>query len=224
MELLRLLWLRLAVMWRNGIEFCRDVWRFYGNPGFRKVDLAIIRKYILRNPYRLCRKYLQQIGLEDPYLYGETPLTTLQHIVDECDIKQDDVVYELGCGRGRGCFWLNAFVKCRVVGIELVPIFVDIAEQVRKRYDVKDVEFQCGDIREFNYENASVIYMYGTCFDDEFIVQLIDCLSKVPKGTKIITVSYALTEYTKKPLFEVIKTFPAKYTWGEAEVFLQVRK
>ncbi len=37
----------------------------------------------------------------------------------------------------------------------------------------------------------------------------------------LITVSYPLTDYTEKPLFELIRSFPAKFTWGEAEVYLQ---
>ncbi len=38
-------------------------------------------------------------------------------IARECGIQKEDVVFELGCGRGRTCFWLNTFIGCKVVGI-----------------------------------------------------------------------------------------------------------
>ncbi len=164
------------------------------------------------------------VGMADPYLYGETPLTSLQIIAEHCDLKKEDHVFELGCGRGRGCFWLQAFIGCKVTGIELVPTFVEKANHVKDRFKIDQIEFRHGDIAKANYDSATVLYLYGTCFEDVFIEQLINKFKKLPKGTRFITVSYALTEYMRSPLFEVVKVFPVEFTWGEAEVYLQVRK
>jgi SAM-dependent methyltransferase len=223
MGFFELLWLKIVVMQRNAVEYAKVVTRYYSNQNFRRWDLAMLRSYFFHNPYRICHNYLKKIGIKDPYLYGETPLTSLQVIADQCGIKKEDHVFELGCGRGRGCLWLNAFKGCRVTGIELVPTFVEKANLIKDRYKIDQVDFFTGDIIKANYEGATVLYLYGTCFDDSFIQQLINKFKKLPKGTKIITVSYALTEYTHSPLFEVVKVFPVEFTWGEADVYLQVR-
>ncbi|MBA2728246.1 MAG: class I SAM-dependent methyltransferase, partial [Parachlamydiaceae bacterium] len=183
MGFFELLWLKLVVMQRNAVEYSKVVWRYYGHRNFRRWDLALLWGYFLRNPYRICHNYLKEIGMADPYLYGETPLTSLQIIAEHCDLKKEDHVFELGCGRGRGCFWLQAFIGCKVTGIELVPTFVEKANHVKDRFKIDQIEFRHGDIAKANYDSATVLYLYGTCFEDAFIEQLINKFKKLPKGT-----------------------------------------
>ena len=68
-----------------------------------------------------------------------------------------------------------------------------------------------------------MIYLYGTCFSEAAIDQLIVLFSQLPVGTKIITVSYALTEYQPESPFQVVKQFEERFTWGIADVYLQVK-
>ena len=224
METLKLFGIRLFVSWRNFIEFLKVVFRYYSNSKFRKIDLYLLRNYLLQNPFQISKKYLQERGEKNIYTYGETPLTTLEVIARECGIGAEDVVCELGSGRGRGCFWLNSFIGCPVIGIEFVPTFVAIAQNVKCRYMVKEVKFLCQDILEANFRGATVVYFYGTSSETPFIQKLIDKLKKMPVGTKIITVSYPLTSYMDTPVFELIKSFQAQFTWGKTAVYLQVRK
>lgn len=223
MRLLELIGVKLLVMFRNIIEFARTVWRFYGKRSFRCVDLYLLRQYLFRNPYRICRRYLEEKGFEDPYLYGETPLTSMELIAKECGITDQDCVFELGCGRGRGCFWLRTWLGCRVVGIELVPKFVEIAQKVQQHCNLSDIEFRCGDMIDADYSGATVIYLYGTSFDDDLIEKLIEKFETLPKGTKIITVSYSLIEYAQQPLFNLTKIFQANFLWGKTELFLHTK-
>lgn len=221
---LELLGLRILTIQRNIVEYFKVICRFYGNREFRHWDLALLSRYLFRNPYKICRRYFQSIGADDPYGYGETPLTSLQLMAQEFGLQKEDVVYEMGSGRGRGCFWMRAFIQCRVVGIEIVPFFVQKAQKVKERFRIEGLEFRQADMADVDYHDATVIYLYGTCFEDLYIEQLVDKLARLPEGTKIITVSYALTEYMRKPLFELVKTIPVKFAWGEADVYLQVRK
>jgi SAM-dependent methyltransferase len=223
MEFLKLLGIKILVLCGNALEYCRVVWRYYGNKGFRRCDRTLLRQYWFRNPFRICRQYLEKIGFEDPYLYGETPLTSLEYISQVCELNSKDVVFELGCGRGRSSFWLHYFVGCQVVGIEIVPTFVEIAEKVQKKLAINHMEFRCADILDSDLAGATVLYLYGTSYDEQFILRFIDMLAKLPKGTKIITVSYSLNEYSSRPLFKVKECFPVKFTWGEADVYLHVR-
>ena len=67
---------------------------------------------------------------------------------------------------------------------------------------------------------ASVIYLYGTCLKDEAISTLLFSFKELKKGTKVVTVSYPLSDYTDA--FVLKKKFIASYPWGKTEVFIQI--
>lgn len=223
-EFLVLLWVNLRVHTRNFFEFLRVALRYYSSVRFAKIDLALLLTYLFNNPYLISKKFLLQRGEKEVYAYGETPLTTLEAISKECQIAEKDVVYELGCGRGRTCFWLNTFIGCRVVGVEYIPEFVERANQVKSKFQVDGVEFRHQDMLITDYSDATVIYLYGTTLEDATINQLITKLQKTAPGTKIITVSYPLTDYASSTMFEVMRCFPARFPWGETDVYLHIRK
>ena len=220
-EYSELLALKLVVTKRNFIEYLKVIYRYYRNYKFCKIDTAILAKYIFSNPFVISKKFLETRGEKEIYAYGETPLTTLEKICKECSLSSKDNFFELGAGRGRGCFWVHTFIKCPVVGIEYVPNFVQNAEKILEKFSLKNIEFRLENLLESDFKNATVIYLYGTCFDTDFIQKLIHKFSFLPKGTTIITVSYSLTEYTPIPLFEVMKCFSAPFTWGEGDVYIQ---
>lgn len=220
-ELIHLLWINFIVKLRNLLEYCSVIFRYYGNANFRRVDLAFLRSYLFRNPFHISKKFLILKGEKELYAYGETPLTTLGEIANECGITSQDTVYELGCGRGRTCFWLNTYLGCRVIGIDYVPEFIEKALEIVQKCDLKNIEFRTEDILRADYTGASVLYLYGTCYEEPFIKKLIAHLKGLPKGTKIISVSYPLTEYAPADQFKLIKEFEGSFTWGEADIYLQ---
>jgi SAM-dependent methyltransferase len=221
-EFFELLWINFTVLCRNIVEFFKVACRYYGYPSFLKADMALRLMYFFHNPYRISKRFLMKRGEKEVHAYGETPLTSLETIVKECGIGPKDCVYELGCGRGRTCFWLNGVVGCKVVGIEHVPEFVDRAERIRNRLGLDGIEFKLGDMAKQDYSGATAIYLYGTCLDDATIRILCSRFAKLKRGTKIITVSYALSEYCELPSFQVMKRFTVPFTWGEGDVFLQI--
>lgn len=223
-EFLELFWINLAVQKRNFVEFIKVAAHYYSNRRFFQIDFSLLLLYLFNNPYRISKHFLQTKGAQDVYAYGETPLTTLDFIAKECKLSAQDTVFELGSGRGRTSFWLNTFIGCKVMGIEYIPEFVKNAITIKERYNVQNVDFFCQDMLQADFSGATAIYLYGTNLEDDFIEKLNEKFGKLPAGTKIITISYALTDYTQRPLFEVMKRFPAKFTWGTADVYLQIKK
>jgi protein-L-isoaspartate O-methyltransferase len=221
LERIQLLWLNLVVKKRNFIEFIKVIKRYYPNPLFRAVDLSLLSKYLFKSPFSISKAFMESKGEQDVYVYGETPLTTLEVIAKECGITRQDTVFELGAGRGRGCFWLATMIGCRVVGIEYIPEFIAKAQAVQQKYNLNLVEFREQDFLQANFKGATVVYLYGTCMDQDAIQRLIRKLARLPKGTKIITVSYSLKEFTDDRDFEVLKRFKANFTWGSTDVYLQ---
>src|SRR3990172_6677745 len=110
--------------WKEALH----LWRRYS--GFAPYARAFRRAYGFRNPYRICRSYLRQRGAGEPDAYGETPLPVLAEIARACGWNQTDTVLDLGCGRGRGAFFLSHLTGCRTIGIDWVPFFVQTAERI----------------------------------------------------------------------------------------------
>ncbi|WP_068466583.1 SAM-dependent methyltransferase [Candidatus Protochlamydia phocaeensis] len=221
---IELVWINLKVSLNSFVEYVRVVFNYYSDPLFCKVDSALVFPYLFHNPFAVSKQFLQQKGADNVYTYGETPLTTLDLIARRCHLSLSDTVFELGCGRGRTCFWLNRFIGCQVVGVDYVPAFIERAQAVQAKWRVKGVEFRLENILATDFTGATVIYLYGTCYSASFISLLARRLESLPKGAKVISISYPLTDYQTKPLFEVVSSFSAPFTWGAAEVYLQIRK
>lgn len=212
------------VKWSYFIDYCHTVFRYYGNRAFLKADTSLLFSYLFDNPYRICSRFQRLRDKEDPYTFGETPLTTLEEIANRCALSSEDLVFELGCGRGRTCFWLHFFTGCRVVGVDQVPAFIQRARKVKNRYAIEGVAFREEDILSADLRGATLIYLYGTCYPSSFIRQLARHLAKLPSGTRIISVSYPLTYYQQQPDFVLHSHFSARFTWGIAQVYLQIRR
>jgi SAM-dependent methyltransferase len=221
-EFFSLLGLNFLVLIRNAIEFFKVAFRYYGSFSFLKTDLALRLMYLFNNPFKISKRFLQNKGKIEIYAYGETPLTSLEFIAKECNLNSKDCVFELGCGRGRTCFWLHSFIGCSVVGIEYVPEFIERANAIKRMFKISEMEFRLADMAKADFNGGTVYYLYGSCLEDKIIKALASKLARMPSGTKIITVSYSLVEYSEKKEFEVMKRFTVPYTWGEADVYLQV--
>lgn len=223
-EALVLLGINWKVKFRNLVEFGRVVMRYYSDIPFLKIDTTLLMSYLFSNPFGISKRFLMRKGENNVYTYGETPLTTLAIIAKSCQLSPQDVVFELGCGRGRTCFWLRQFIGCQVVGVDYVPTFIQKAQRVKERFHVQGVSFRLEDLFQTDLQGATVIYLYGTCFSDHEIGRLIKRFSQLPEGAKIVTVSYALRDIQPEALFPVLKQFAVPFTWGTADVYLQIKQ
>ncbi|MBS4168326.1 class I SAM-dependent methyltransferase [Parachlamydia sp. AcF125] len=217
----QLLQLNLKVKYRNFKEFCTVVKRYYGNRQFFQCDLLLLCQYLWQNPFAISKNFLMRKEEKEIYAYGETPLTSLEKIAAACQITSKDVVYELGCGRGRSCFWTHCFYQCSVIGIDFVPAFIQKAEKVKAKCHLQAIEFRCEDMLQTDFSKGTLFYLYGTCLEEDLIKKLLEKFKSLPAGTKIVTVSYPLTDYS--PDFALIKTLSVPFTWGEGDVYIQVK-
>jgi len=222
-EYAQLMALNLFVRFKNLNEYMKVMFNFYGNPAFAKADSYLTLSYLFKNPFQISKRFLMDKGECELQPYGETPLTTLELIADESRLSISDTIYELGCGRGRSCFWLNQFIGAKVVGVEQVPEFVQRAKEVAEKFNVKGLEFRNEDMLKCDLKDATAVYIYGTGYPAEFINRLARHLEKLPRGAKVISVSYPISEYAPKVAFEVMKRFPARFTWGTTDVYIQQR-
>lgn len=168
---------------------------FYSDTKFAEVDRAV---QFLPNPYRIPKAFP----------YGETPLRTYLEIAHRFGLAASDRVVELGCGRGRGVFFLSHHFRCYARGVDWADEFVSGAKRIAAKMQVPNVDFVCEDMCAADMSDATFIYLYGTCLEDDTLEKL-----KFPKGAKVVTVSF--------PLFEVIDQFEVSFPWGKTDVYLQ---
>lgn len=224
LEIAKLFWIRLQVFGHDCIELARTIYRYYPNYSFCKADLLLKMQYLFSNPYTISKKYLMQRGALDVYAYGETPLSTVEKIAQECELSSSDTIFELGCGRGFTTLWFNQILQCKAIGIEQIPIFVKKAQGVADYLQLNNIEFLCQDILQTDYSSATCIYFFGTNFDDEFVYELTATFAEqLLPGTKIITISYSLAEYAIAGTFTLVKEFSVDFAWGSTTAYLQYK-
>lgn len=220
MAYLELLGTACAFAWYSWKEEREVRRKFYSDPPFKRADAALKKLYRLQNPYAISRRFLKSRGASDIHTYGETPLTSLELIVLRAGLCNEDVFLDLGCGRGRGVFFVHCRFGCRAVGIDWVPHFVEGAKQAAAEVQCP-VEFICDDMAGHKVlSQATVIYLAWTCLDEHERSSLEEALEQAKAGTKVITVSYPLSSknFIQKDCITV--SFP----WGEGEVFFHERK
>ncbi len=199
-------------------DFFYTLFHYWINAKFFLIDCALLSAYFFKSPYRIARKFHK--GLSP---YGETPFKTMDFIAKKVGIKNTDIVYELGAGRGRCCFFLATFYKCVAVGFENVPRFVEIASTIKKMFCVQNVDFFLRDIFEdFDLSSATILYLYGTCYADDEIVFLAKRFAKLKAGSKVITISYSLLDYVKDSNIKLTQCFEVSFPWGKTMCYEHV--
>lgn len=211
-QLVGFVWVNVHATFFRLFGWMRVIVSYYRNAHFAYTDTLLWGSYLLKNPYRISRSHLEA------NLYGETPLPTLDKIVQQCRILSKDTVYELGCGTGRTCFWLCHFVKCRAIGIDHVPTYIERANRVKRLSGTDQLTFICGDIFKEPLHGATVIYLYGTAMEDEWIEKLVEHFQTLKSGTRVITTSYPLTDYSSD--YTVVKSFRGFFPWGSTTIHL----
>ena len=196
--------LTLKVWLYNFLEERKVKKRFYP----LLADRALKKAYQLKNPYQICRKYLQTQGAANIHAYGETPLTTMDRIVQAFGITEKDTVVELGAGRGRTSLFLAEYVGCKVIAVEQVPAFCEILREI----DSPNLKVVEGDFFTADLTGATVIFLYGSMLSEVEIARLKESFKKIETSVKIITVSYPIDE----AFFAIEGAFP----WGKTEIYM----
>lgn len=214
--------LALVVKWRK-ISEERAVRRtFYHHLFFRSCDQAFLKAYQNVDAFRVSKEFLKAKGAQEIYTYGETPLTVWNEIAKRTALTLSDCVMDLGCGTARGLFFLASYYGCSVVGVDWISQFTERAQKISAQVGLNDrAQFYMQEIVHTQLDRATLIYLYGTCLEDEVIFELIESFKKLAPHTKIVTVSFSLNEYCGPNFFCVKEEFEALFPWGRATVFIQ---
>jgi SAM-dependent methyltransferase len=117
--------------------------------------------------------------------FQPTPHEAVEIMLRLADVKESDVVYDLGCGDGRIVIAAAKKAGCRAYGFDIDPVMVKKSkENVRKEKLEKLVTIELQDIFDLDVSKASVVTLYLL---PEVNVALIPHLEKMKPGSRIVS-------------------------------------
>ena len=93
--------------------------------------------------------------------YVPTPEDVVERMLALAEVRNTDVVYDLGCGDGRSPIAAAAKYGAHGVGIDIVPARIEVSRANAKGAGVEHlVEFQVGDALTADVSPATVVTLY----------------------------------------------------------------
>jgi len=119
-------------------------------------------------------------------VFFPTPDEVIEKMLELADVKENDVLYDLGCGDGRVLIKAAKERKVKCVGIEIKKELVDEAQKRVAREGLERlIKIVHGDIFQEDISDATVVYLYLTT---ELNAQLKPKLEKeLKKGTRVVS-------------------------------------
>jgi tRNA G37 N-methylase Trm5 len=139
---------------------------------------------------------------EPDVIYVPTPQELVEDMLRLADVKQGDVLYDLGSGDGRIPITAAKKYGIRAIGIDIDPVRIEEANANAKKAGVtKRVEFRLGDIFTMDFRDASVITLYLL---PELNQQLMPRLLKELKpGTRILSHQFDMGDWKPEKTLHV---------------------
>jgi SAM-dependent methyltransferase len=193
----------------------------YANQRFAKAHQTIKFLEKKENLKARYQKFIAQKGLViEQAPYGETPFFSMKRMIKIFEIEPHQTLLELGCGSGKLSFWIASQIGCKVVGIDHMPLFIEVAQTAKAEAGFKDSEimFTCESLEQASFDSIDVIYFYGTGLGDTVYLQLCGRLRKMKSPPWVITVGGPLSEYDD--CFRVMQKVPVAYAWGWTTAYL----
>ena len=154
---------------------------------------------------------------------GNADYDDLAILFGEADVRPDDVIVDVGCGKGRSLNWLLAHhPQNRLIGIEIDPaICAQTAKRLRR---FEQVAIRCGDATTMLPPEGTLFYLFNP-FDESVMVRFRDALAAaradIASRTRIVYYTWkALHVYEDDSRFAVRRIASPRLTLRSAIVDL----
>ncbi|HEY4000580.1 MAG TPA: class I SAM-dependent methyltransferase [Candidatus Xenobia bacterium] len=144
--------------------------------------------------------------------FGETPVPCFLHMMRQIGATPDDLMVDLGCGRGLHLLAAVRVFGLRARGVDLLPGFIS---RGRTLAHGAAVEFVQGDIESADLTGATIVYIASTAFEPQVRAALAHRLLQLPPGTRIVTHDWALTG----PRLLEERRYPLSWGWVDVRFY-----
>ncbi|MHC4680161.1 MAG: SAM-dependent methyltransferase, partial [Planctomycetota bacterium] len=136
-------------------------------------------------PGRQKSSQIKKASRKPDVIFVPTPQEVVDKMLELAEVKQDDLVYDLGCGDGRIVVTAAKKYGCRGVGYDIAPKRVRESRQNVQKNNVGHlVRIEQADIFTLDLSKANVITLYLL---PSLNVKLIPQLEKLRPGSRIVS-------------------------------------
>ncbi len=135
-------------------------------------------------------------------IFVPTPAETVDEMLRLANLKEGDVLYDLGSGDGRIPIRAAQLYGIRAVGIDIDPAMITVAEFAAREAGVSDkVRFRNEDIYRADFRDANVVTLY---LSDVLNLKLRPkLLRELKPGTKIISHDFRMGDWAPERIVRV---------------------
>jgi hypothetical protein len=162
------------------------------------------------------------------FIYGEVNFLSFHHIIEKAKPQPQEIFYDLGSGTGKAVFTAALFFDfSKSCGVELLPplytksnqtldkatlMFEKITSDVETKYfeKVATIQFINDSFLDYDFSDASIIYVAATCFSEPIWKSLVDKMADLKPGSRIIVA----TKNIQHECFELIYKGVELMSWG----------
>jgi len=154
------------------------------------LDLAPLAHAVWLRLRRLEFGHAELVSPEYGHSHQHSGGPALSKVLRSLDIPSEAVALDLGVGMGIAALTLSRYFN-HVIGVELSPELVRIAERNLEKIGVKNVEIHCGDARSCTtvLDAVSHVYMFNPfphSVMSSVVRNLRDSIARVPRRLTVI--------------------------------------
>jgi SAM-dependent methyltransferase len=144
-----------------------------------------------------------------------TPYRLIKTFLRQLDLKESDVLYDLGSGYGRVPLYASLATPAMCKGIEIVPERVDEAATVGRKLGIKNVEFSQGSVTDQDYGDGTVFFLFNP-FSEETFREVIDQLEKISlqKKIRIVSLGPSTARFQYEHWLKPVESESMDHPWG----------
>lgn len=214
---------RFTFSLKEGAYLCSFLYLKY--PKLLVYDIRKVFYSLWKNPYAQLRRLPQSSLLKDGNVYGETPWSALYTISKAFGITSNEVLYDLGCGLGKACFWFSHVVRCQVIGIDNQMEFIHFSSKAHRKLSSVPALFCLQNFQEVSLARASYVYFYGSSYSRRVLRSSMQVFSELPTGRCVISISFPLDSLPGgRELFSTEKSCFVRFPWGKTIAYKNIRK
>lgn len=166
------------------------------------------------------------------FVYGEVIPESFHEIISSVSPQPGEVFYDFGSGTGKAVLLAHLmfeFSECK--GIEYVDTLYESSLTTLKRYEEevrptirnrvgeRKLSVALGSFLDLPIDDADIIFMNSTCFQEDLMAALDEKLVTLKPGTRILTLSKSL----KSPAYNLERHQKYPFSWGDATVFFHTK-
>jgi precorrin-6B methylase 2 len=151
-------------------------------------------------------------ALDRPWInapYVQTPMNVVEAMLELAEVKESDVLYDLGCGDGRIAIVASEQYGCRSVGYDIEPDRIRDSRENAKTRGVEDLAtFEEKDVFTLDLSQCDVAAMYLL---PRYMTKLIPQFQAMKPGSRIVAHDFSIEGVPPDRTIEVVEVEEGKY-------------